>query len=248
MKGEESSTKSSSSSSGEAVSPSGRLRRRRGPSSEEKTGPRTSAGPATVPVGDMVDELQKELRSERAEVLEPLLHRFADLGQSLRAGGEVPPELIEAGLAILDRYVAQLHVVHIRQFAEALGEQQHPEMCFLPLAQMEGEPERAERRIATIRAWLTGYRGHLRGYANLLGLDLRNEAVAELSWEGYAEDYAKTCIPSHLTLEAAADWRRAFESARQEFLGLRKDVAEFLKRTAYLLPAQRSGPATPSSS
>lgn len=192
----------------------------------------STAHPTLEPGGGelerLVGELQSELRRERAEILEPLLHRFSELGESLRAGQSVPPEVMDAGLALLDRYVRQLYDVHIRQFAEAGLDRQHEELCFLPMAQIEGEPERAERRIATVRALLSSYRAGLHGSDHLLGLELRNESIAELSWEGYSEDYAKTCIPSHLSPEAVEDWKKAMEAAEREFVSLRAAVQAFL--------------------
>lgn len=211
--------------------PSARVRHRRAKAREEK-----GAAPekGAVAMDELVRDLQTDLRRERAEILEPLLRELSELGERLRAGQHVPPEVVEKGLALLDRYVLQLHDVHIRQYAEAGLDHRNEELCFLPMAQMEGEPERAERRVATVRALLSGYRAHLHGYEHLLGLELRNESIAELSWEGYSEDYAKTCVPAHISESAALRWKAAMARAEVEFDALRRDVQDYLAQNREL--------------
>ncbi len=211
---------------------SARVRHRRARAREEKG---AASEKRAVAMDELVRDLQTELRRERAEILEPLLRQLSELGERLRAGQHVPPEVVEKGLALLDRYVRQLHDVHIRQFAEAGLDHRNEEVCFLPMAQIEGEPERAERRVATVRAFLSGYRGHMHGYENLLGLELRNECIAELSWEGYSEDYAKTCVPSHLSESAALQWKAAMARAEAEFDALHHDVQDYLAQNRELL-------------
>lgn len=190
-----------------------------------------ASDPGGVASADLIGKLQAELRLERAEILEPLLHRFSQLGERMRSGAHVPPEVVEEGLRLLDDYVRQLHEVHIREFAEAGLDMDHSDVCYLPMAQIEGEPERAERRVATVRALLSGYRARLHGYDRLLGLELRNESIAELSWEGYAEDYARTCVPSHISAAAAEKWRSLMQASEQEFARLRLAVQDYLVRT-----------------
>ncbi|MDE1819750.1 MAG: hypothetical protein KGJ23_02020 [Euryarchaeota archaeon] len=194
-----------------------------------------------MPVGNLLGVLQQELREERSRILEPLLHRFAEIGQRMLSGSDVPVAILREGLGLLQEYVLKLHDVHIRQFAVAGMSEEHAQACFLPMALIEGEPERAERRLASVRVLLSGYEERPAMYRNLLGVDLRNEAVAELSWEGYEEDYARTCLPLHVTEDSLKAWRETMDSALEEFQQLRGKVTGFLERTQPLVapPAAR---------
>lgn len=190
---------------------------------------------ATVPTEPLMAELLTELRAERSQVLDPMLHRLADLGYRLREGKDVAIPLLEEGLQLLHEYIEHLHDVHIRQFAQAGPSDEHPEVCMLPLAEIELEPERAERRLASVRAVLAGYRSGFAGYRKILGVDLRNEARAELSWEGFSEDYAKTCLPRHLTPDGLRKWEAALSESKAEYELLHGKVLNYLERTQGLV-------------
>jgi hypothetical protein len=198
---------------------------------------------ATLPIEPVLRQLVSELRDERTEVLDPLLHRLVELGDRLIRGDNVGVETVDRAIQLIDDYLRTLHNVHVRQFAEAGISDLHPEVCSLPIVLIEQEPERAERRLASVRAMLGGYRARFPGYHEMLGRDLRNESLAELSWEGFSEDYAKTCLPTHLTPKAMSDWRRSLEDAHEDFQRLRLEVREFLSDTEGLVAPASAPPA-----
>jgi len=192
-----------------------------------------------VPAEYLVTRLQLELRTEREQVLEPLLHRLQLLGKNLTEGLEVPPEVIEEGLVLWEAYLRTLHDTHVGQFRLAGASEDHPERCAVPLAEIESDPDRGIYRIRAIRAMASGYKAHVGGYRMLLGLILDGEAHAELAWEGFEEDYAKTCLPTHLTPTVVREWTAALDQSRHETLPLREKVREYLVRTTpfLVLPA-----------
>jgi hypothetical protein len=237
---------------GSAGSPPGLARNDRGSSflrrgSKEKDRAKDPAG--AIPPGDLstaqvVSTLLKDLRSEREEVLEPLLHRLREIGEALNHGKEVSVPVLEEGLDLLETYLHRLHAVHVQGFARATPGVPHNDTCLLPLVALEGEPERAEHRLASIRGALVGYQAHWSGGATLLGLVITNECTAELSWEGYSEDFARTCLPSHLPPEALRAWEEAIARTRAEAAKTREAVARYVTRPFLETPASTS-PASP---
>lgn len=191
--------------------------------------------PAESPTADaaaLVHELQEELRTERKEVLEPLLERLIEMGQRLRKGEDVPPADIELGLDLWQMYSERLHDVHVGQFAVARSSMPHTDSCTLPLAEIEHEPERAEHRIGEVRTMLSGYIGRPKLYRSWLGLALYGDATAELSWEGFEEDFAKACLPDHLTPTALRQWNTSIVETRKAITALRDRVGEYVRKTA----------------
>lgn len=213
------------------------------------------SGPDEAPTANstsLVRELQQELRDERRTVLVPLLHRMSELGRRLNSGQRVPPKVIEEGLDLWQIYVARLHDVHVGQFVAARTSIPHVEACSLPLVQIEQEPGRAETRIDEMRSMLLGYEGRPQLYRALMGLTLFGNATAELSWEGFEEDFANTCLPDHLTPTALRQWQTSLIETRAVAQATRRKVEDYLDRTAeYALPestAPAKGPdGTPSS-
>ncbi len=78
----------------------------------------------------------------------------------------------------------------------------------------------------------SGYNLHVGGYRELLGLIRVGEARAERAWEGLEEDYAKTCLPTHLTPAAVRKWTIAVDLGQKEIPLLRDKVPDYLSRTA----------------
>ncbi len=186
----------------------------------------------TIPAEEFVAQLQSDLRTEREKVLEPLLHRLQAMGKYLTEEHDVPPEIIEEGLVLWEMYLRRLHDLHIGQFHVAGPREDHPEPCALPLMEIENDPDRGAYRIRVIRAMESSYKFHVSGYRELLGIVLTDEAQAELAWEGYEEDYAKTCLPTHLSQAAVDAWATVLEQSRNGTTVLRDKVREYLERTA----------------
>ncbi len=188
-----------------------------------------------IPPGDLSTEaviaaLLKDLRNEREEVLEPLLHRLREIGEIIGQGEAVSVPVLEEGLELLEAYLHRLHEVHVQGFARATPGVPHNDTCLLPLVALEGEPDRAEHRVASIRGALVGYRAHWPGAAALLGLVITNECTAELSWEGYSEDFARSCLPSHLPPASIRAWEEAIATSRAEEAKTREAVARYVTK------------------
>lgn len=213
-----------------------RVERRIGPAIRARRSraapPRTAVAKGTLASTELIARLQRDLRAERAEVLEPLLRRLRDLGQRLSEGVDIPPERIAEGLTLWEEYLTQLHNLHVDQFRLAGPSDEHPEQCALPLIGIEGDPDRGAYRIRAIRAMWGGYNLHIGGYRELLGVMLGGEAQAELAWEGFEEDYAKTCLPTHVTPSVAKAWSAALDQTERESPALRQRVADYLEHTA----------------
>ena len=190
----------------------------------------TSVPPGEVSTEAVVAALLKDLRTEREEVLEPLLHRLREIGEAIGRGEPVSIPVLEQGLDLLEAYLHRLHEVHVQGFARATPGVPHDDTCLLPLVALEGEPERAEHRVASIRGALVGYQARWSGAASLLGLVITNECTAELSWEGYSEDFARSCLPSHLPPASIQAWESAIAATRAEAAKTREAVARYLTR------------------
>lgn len=193
---------------------------------------RSPATKGTVSSATLVARLQKDLREERQQVLEPLLARLRAIGQRLGAEQDVPPEVIEEGLVLWEEYLTLLHNRHVGQFRLAGPSDEHPDRCAVPLIDIEGDPDRGAYRIRAIRAMWSGYNFHVGGYRNLLGLILVGETQAELAWEGFEEDYAKSCLPSHVSPLVVQEWTAALDRSEREAPLLREKVLRYLTRTA----------------
>ncbi len=194
----------------------------------------------TVPVADLVARLQAGLRTERKEILEPLLHRLQALGRNFTEGRAIPLQAVEDGLNLWETYLERLHDLHINQIRLAGQSDEHPDRCALPLIEIEGDPNRGKYRLKVIRAVWNSHNYQVSQYRGLLGLVLIGEAQAELAWEGFEEDYAQTCLPTHFTPEAAREWTDTLDRGQQDALALREKVQAYLDRTG-----QFAGPPSP---
>ena len=194
------------------------------------SGKRPSTPPGDLSTKAVTATLLKDLRNEREGVLEPLLHRLREIGEALGQGKGISLPVLEEGLDLLEAYLHRLHEVHVQGFARATPGIPHNDTCLLPLVALEGEPERAEHRVASIRGALVGYRAGWVGGATLLGLVITNECTAELSWEGYSEDFARSCLPAHLPPEALRAWEEAIARTRAQAAKTREEVARYVTK------------------
>ena len=194
-----------------------------------------------MPADVLVARLQRDLRNEREQILDPLLRRLKAIGETLTEEHDVPSAVIQRGLGLWEEYLTRLHDLHVSQFRLAGFREDHAERCAVPLIAIEGDPDRGNYRIRAIRAMWSGYHFHVGGYRELLGLILTGEARAELAWEGFEEDYAISCLPTHLTRAGIAQWTDALDRAEREAPALRQRVRRYLEETA----AYEGGPRTP---
>ncbi len=219
-------------------------------------GPRASNG-STLPEEDqatatdtaaVVQELRTELESERKEVLEPLLRRMMDAAERISRGETVPAEVIREGIELWQMYVRRLHDVHVGQFAAARSSLPHTESCTLPLVEIVQDPQRADVRIGELRLVLGAYEADPKTNSALLSAVLVGSARSELAWENFEEDFARSCLPAHLSATALRQWTTSLIETRSAAEETRGRVAEYLERTEqYALaptgPGVARGPA-----
>ncbi len=197
----------------------------------------------TRPLGEMatpdearaaVLELRTELVEERREVLEPLLRRMAQFAERLERRDPVPPSVVREGLDLWTVYVERLHDVHVGQFTTARSAVPHEDPCTLPLVQLSGDPEQADRRIREVRSVLVNYEANPRSGAGLLAAVLGGCVSSELAWEHFEEDLTRSCLPDHLTVPALRQWATALVETHATAEATRAKVTDFLRRTEEL--------------
>ena len=188
---------------------------------------------SSADTGAAVQELRNELASERAEVLEPLLRRMMDFAERLSRGEEVPAEILREGIDLWQMYVRRLHDVHVGQFAAARSSLPHTEACTLPLVEIVQDPQRADLRIGELRLVLGTYAAHPGTNSALLSAVLTGSARSELAWENFEEDFARSCLPAHLSATALRQWTTSLIETRNAADETRRRVAEYLERTAH---------------
>lgn len=189
----------------------------------------------------VVQELREELKSERHEVLEPLLRRMVELADRLEAGVRIPPKVIGEGIDLWQTYVNRLHDVHIGQFAAARSSMPHDAACTLPLVELEQDPKRAELRIGELRLCLAAYEARSGSSVGLLSAVLSGSAKSELAWENFEEDFATSCLPDHLTTTTLRQWTTSLIETRAAGESTRKKVQEYLGKTASYVAAPPPG-------
>lgn len=135
-------------------------------------------------------------------------------------------------MVLWEAYLERLHDLHVGQFRLAGPSPEHADRCAVPLIDIEGDPERGTQRIRAIRAMWSGYNYHLGGYRQLLGLILVGESRAEMAWEGFEEDYAKSCLPDHLPPETVRAWNEALDRTEREGPALHEEVRRYLEHTS----------------
>jgi hypothetical protein len=204
-----------------------RLRRwRRGP-----LAPRTEA---TASSAELVGRLQQGVLKEHDLVLAPLLDRLEAIGTRLTRGESVPPAPIEAGLALVDRYLTELHDVILRLLELADIDPAQGPTALLPLQQLGSDYEHGRVRWATVRVMLRGYEEGIRGYGVLLGLTLTQESRAERAWNDFQSRYVQSHIPSQFTLQVTSAWQTGLDQLKASGRADRARVEAYLATTADL--------------
>ncbi len=189
---------------------------------------------------ELVRAFLEELGTERREILEPLLHRMSELGERLSEGDVVPPAVLEEGLSLWDAHLQRLRNAHVSQFLSARSSIPHTEACSIGLVQLQDEPLRGATRVQELRTLVSGYEGKPALYRPLLGEVLTAIATSELAWEGFAEDFARTCLPTHLSDSALEQWNTALIEGRAEAAATRTRVRDFVARTeSYVHPSPK---------
>lgn len=193
-------------------------------------------------------ELRAEIAFERAEVLEPLLHRLQELGERLSLREEVPAPSLDEGLGLWQAYIERLHDPHIREIAAVAGHG-GAEGSDSTLLEIEHDPPRAHARIGEIRAMLTDYAEGYPVFGSLMGPALQGNTRSELAWEQLEEEFLESWAPPPLSALARDRLRSSLAASRRAAVELRRQVQEFLLRSARSASAGRApssgGPTAP---
>ncbi len=185
-----------------------------------------------MPSSDLVARLQAGLKKEHDLVLWPLLDRLDAFASRLSGGEDVPPEAIEEGLALVDRYLHELHDVHLGLLKLVEEDPTKGEAARLALNQLSADHEYAQVRWATVRVMFRGYEGKAPGYRALFSLTLAQECRAERAWHDFEESYARTSVPPTFSARDAATWQQVLDRARDAGRADRVRIEEWVARTA----------------
>jgi hypothetical protein len=186
----------------------------------------------TVHAGDLIAELQSDLRVEREQIFEPLLRRMRGIARHLSDGEDVPPKLIEEGLVLWETYLKELHDPHINQIRSAGPKNEASTADSTGLADLVGDVARARVRIQTMRWAWSGYRAEPAHYRTLLALALAEEAQSGLAWERFEEEYARSFLPERFRPDTVRAWTDAFAQIHKTAPVLRERVRKFRDRTS----------------
>jgi hypothetical protein len=146
-------------------------------------------------------ELSQALRSDRTEVLEPLLRRMLAVSEELDRGRPVPSPVVRDALRLLRSYHTHLQHPRIVQLERLFG-LELPESVRGSLTQVAVEPERASRRWHVALAMLTEYERALPSSARHLAGELRALTRSELAWQASTEELADLLLRSPRLLSA----------------------------------------------
>ncbi|MFY9717035.1 MAG: hypothetical protein WAK40_03765 [Thermoplasmata archaeon] len=188
-----------------------------------------------VPSTELVARMEKGLSKEHELVLGPLLGRLEAFAEQLNRDRDVPGPTIEEGLALVDRYLLELHDVHLRLLERAGADPARGPSAALTLTQLASDHERARVRWATVRVMLRGYEGRISGYRALLGLTLAHECRAEEAWHDLEEEYVRTSVPPSFAPALAERWGKDLDTFRDAGRADRTRVDAYLARTERLL-------------
>ncbi|MGA8543514.1 MAG: hypothetical protein WB947_08280 [Thermoplasmata archaeon] len=193
------------------------------------------ASPAAVPSissADLVARMQAGLKKEHDFVLWPLLDRLESFSNRLARGQDVPITDLEQGLALVDRYLHELHDSHLRLLEMADVNPAKGEAARLALAQLASDYEHARVRWATVRLMMLGYKEKVAGYRSLFSLTLAQECRAERAWHDFEEKYVRTSVARRFTPEVAQTWQTELDRSRDEGRADRARIGEFIGATA----------------
>jgi hypothetical protein len=185
----------------------------------------------TIPSSELVARLQMSVKKEHDFVLWPLLDRLDAFATRLMREEDVPFEIIEEGLALMNRYLGELHDVHLHLLQIAEIDPKKGEASRLAFGQLVSDFEQARVRWATVLVMLRGYEAGVAGYRALLGLTLAQECRSERAWHDFEEDYVRSSVPSEFSSKVAEKWQAELNQVRESGRADRTRVADFEKRT-----------------
>jgi hypothetical protein len=185
-----------------------------------------------VSSAELVTRLQYGLKREHDLVLSPLLLRLDAFGMRLINNETVPPEALEEGLGLVDRYLTELHDAQLQLLHLADVDPAQGPAALLSLQQLISDYDHARVRWATVRVMLRGYEEKIRGYSALLGLTLTQESRAERAWHEFEAQYIRTHVPTTFSPGVAEKWQTELDRVRDAGRADRVRIDDFLARTA----------------
>jgi hypothetical protein len=192
----------------------------------------------TVPSAELVTRLRGGLRKEHDYVLEPLLERLDAFATALNRGGDIPIPVIEEGLALVDRYLLELHDAHLRLLQITGVDPDKGAAGLLAFQQLASDNEHARVRWATVRVMLRGYEEKITGYRVMFAITLSQECRSERAWHDFEEEYVRTSVPAAFTPRVAETWQVELDRARAEGQADRKKIEDWVARTAAYVPGR----------
>jgi hypothetical protein len=193
--------------------------------------PVAAATGRTVPSGDLVARLQLSLKKEHDLVLVPLLDRLDLFATRLNRGGDVPVPIFEEGLGLVDRYLHELHDVHLRMLENAGADPAKGEAGRLAFQQLASDYEHARVRWATVRVMLRGYEQKTLGARAMFGLTLAQECRAERAWHDFEEEYVRSSVPTAIPPKVAETWNLELDHVRDAGRADRTRIEDWVART-----------------
>ncbi|HXQ48947.1 MAG TPA: hypothetical protein VN842_04120 [Thermoplasmata archaeon] len=206
-----------------------RLRRIRRPPAARTASP-------TVSSAEMVARLQLGLKKEHDLVLAPLLGRLDAFATRLVRGADIPIPAIQEGLALVDRYLHELHDVHLRLLELSGPDPDKGEPALLAFQQLASDYEHARVRWATVRVMMRTYEEKVLGSRSMLGLTLAQECRAEQAWHDFEEEYARANVPAKFLPKVAETWRVELDRVRDAGRADRTRIEDWVERTTQYVP------------
>ncbi len=188
---------------------------------------------------EVVGRLRAGLQKEHQYVLAPLLERLDAMATRVLRGETVPIPTIEEGLALVDRYLHELHDGHLHLLELAGVDPARGEPARLAFQQLASDYEHARVRWATVRVMLHGFEEKTPAAHAMFGLTLAQECRAELAWHEFEEAYVASSLAPMFPAKVVETWRVELDRARDEGRADRVRIEDWVGRTAaFALPVK----------
>jgi len=200
--------------------------------------PAARKAPGSVSSTDLVARLHLGLQKEHEFLLTPLLGRLDAFATRLNRGADVPVPAIEEGLALVERYLHELHDSHLRLLEIAGADVEKGEPARLSFQLLASDYEHARVRWATVRVMMRGYEEKVLGARSMLGLTLAQECRAEQAWHDFEEEYVRASVPGLFPPRVAETWRVELDKSRDEGRADRVKIEDWVERTSQYVPGR----------
>lgn len=172
---------------------------------------------------DPLEELQRE-----HQVIQPLLERLVEYGESLKAGKDVPAGRIAEAVRLWDQY---LHRVHAKRIDDGLVPEARPvamSTCFEHLDHISQEHAAARKKVEELGTALAAYGKGTPGARDSLAASLVQLASTDFDTMQYEERFPLSCLITTLPEEAAQRVRGEFDRTSADVADLERHIEGFL--------------------